>query len=120
MQWFEIQLTATNSVGMTSAVTVVLLPNITNISITASPNIGLSVGLDGPPTVTPYSRLGVGGMVHDVMAPPTQIVNGRVWHFKSWSDGKDATHMTDPLPVDGAAYTVRVDVAARWSLLVPS
>jgi len=53
---------------------------------------GLSVSLDGQPSSSGISTIGVLGMSRDVSAPATQVLDGVTYRFVKWSDNKKMDH----------------------------
>jgi glucose/arabinose dehydrogenase len=103
--YLEIQLTATDSRGLTTTVTRDLLPRKVDLTFGANPS-GLKVELTGisyttPSTVTSWEGYDVG-----VNAPAQVDGSGTSWTFQSWSDGGAASH-TIKTPAAAASYTAR-------------
>jgi glucose/arabinose dehydrogenase len=89
--WYRIYLTVTDSTGLQHQTTRDLNPN--KVTMTLASNIpGLTVNLDGVPTVTPSSVVGVVGISRTLQAPLSQSLGGQTYQFDSWSDGGAATH----------------------------
>jgi glucose/arabinose dehydrogenase len=89
--WYRIYLTVTDSGGMTNTTFRDVLPRTSTITI-ASVRSGLQMTLDGQPITTPYSVLGVAGMIRGIGATSPQTLTGTPWTFVSWSDGGAITH----------------------------
>jgi len=107
--FYRFYLTVTDSSGLQHLSTRDLLPNKTTITLSSSVP-GLPVNLDGQPHATPYSVLGVVGIVRTLDAPLTQTFNGQTYQFQSWSDGGQATH-TISTPSVNTTYTANYNVA---------
>lgn len=86
--WYEIQVSVTDSSGLTTKLSRNIYP--VKSSITVNSNVpGLTFLLDGVPTLTNSTIQGVSGFVREISAPATQILNGVVYAFESWSNGAD-------------------------------
>ena len=89
--YLEIDLSATDSDGVTTTTSVTLQPKTVDISIASNPS-GLQI-VFGPATkATPYTTTVINGSVHSLSAPITQTLGGTTYTFSSWSDGGAATH----------------------------
>ena len=84
--WYRIHLTVRDSVGATATTFVDVLPNVVALSLATVPS-GLAVLLDGQPTATPATIMGVVGISRTLGAAPN---GGFAW--ASWSDGGAASH----------------------------
>ena len=80
--YFELQLTATDSAGLTNTASVSLQPTTVQITIRTNPS-GLQVVYGGDRGVSPYTRTTIPGSAHSILAssPQGNLV------FSSWSDG---------------------------------
>ncbi|MGH2492145.1 MAG: PQQ-dependent sugar dehydrogenase, partial [Candidatus Limnocylindria bacterium] len=85
--YFELILTATDSVGLTGRASVSISPQTKQITIATSP-VGLQVAYDGTTGAAPLVRNSVVGSVHTLTAPSPQA-NAT---FASWSDGGAQQH----------------------------
>ncbi|MGH9909628.1 MAG: Ig-like domain repeat protein, partial [Nitrososphaerales archaeon] len=101
--FYRIQLTTTDSTGLTNLVTRDVLPNKSTITL-ASNVSGLQVNLDGQPQTTPHSFEGVVGITRTLQAPSPQSLGGQNYQFQSWSDGGAATH-TISITAGATTYT---------------
>lgn len=90
--YLEIQLTATDSQGLSQTVTQNLYPNQVNISLASKPS-GLGLKVNGDPITTPRTLVSWEGFTLNVDAPnrPTDTI-GRPLAFGSWSDHGAAAH----------------------------
>jgi len=89
--YLEIDLSATDSDGVTTTTSVTLQPQTVDVSIASNPS-GLQI-VFGPTTqATPYTTTVIRGSVHSLSAPTTQTLGGTTYSFSSWSDGGAATH----------------------------
>jgi len=102
--WYRIQLTTTNSIGLSRTVSTDVTPNTSTVTIDSDVT-GLQVKLDGQPKTTPTSFVGVVGQVRELQAVTPQNLGGVTYEFKNWSDAGDATHSISTPSVD-TTYTV--------------
>ncbi len=89
--WYRIYLKVTDSSGLTHTSTRDVIPNKSTITL-ASNIPGLQVNLDGQPRTTPFSFVGVVGIIRELQALNLQTLGSVTYQFKSWSDGGAATH----------------------------
>ena len=89
--YLELQLTATDSQGLTATTSVTLQPKIVNLTFTSAPT-GLQLVFDGSSAATPFAFQAIIGSVHSISAPATQTLGGTNYTFSSWSDAGAATH----------------------------
>jgi glucose/arabinose dehydrogenase len=89
--WLEIQLTVTDSDGLTDTKAVEVQPKTVTIGLQTLPTSGLSLAVDGATTVSPGSKTVIKGSNNTVSAP-AQTLNGSEYAFGAWSDGGGATH----------------------------
>ena len=85
------QLTATDSQGLTATTSVTLQPQVVNVNFTSVPS-GLQLVFDGSSAATPFTFQAIIGSVHSISAPATQTLGGTNYTFSSWSDAGAATH----------------------------
>jgi PKD repeat protein len=89
--YLELQLTATDSLGLTATTSVNLQPQVVNVNFTSTPT-GLQLVFDGSSVATPFSFQAIMGSAHSISAPATQTLGGTTYTFSSWSDQGAATH----------------------------
>jgi hypothetical protein len=89
--WYRIHLTVQDSAGLTHSSFRDILPRVSTVSLATVPS-GLQIKLDGQPVTTPFSFVGVAGLMRNLDAVSPQNVNGTIWTFVSWSDGGAANH----------------------------
>lgn len=89
--WYEFELIATNSVGLSAKKSVLIHPNTALLKLGTSPS-GLKLLLDDQPITTPYETLGVIGFERKISATDPQTLGGTSYEFSSWSDGGSKTH----------------------------
>ncbi|MFM7718927.1 MAG: PQQ-dependent sugar dehydrogenase [Actinomycetota bacterium] len=101
--WYEIVLTATDSVGVTHTVRRRLDPQVVTLTLATSPG-GFGLTLDGQPCTASCVFTSVVGMRRSIGAPSPQTLSGSSYAFGSWSDGGRATH-TITTPTTNTTYT---------------
>ena len=91
--WLELQLTATDSGGLTSTTSVRLDPKTVVLTFRTNPG-GLVLNLDLNDTAqpTPVSATVIVNSANSVSAPLQQSFNKSTYIFKSWSDGGPPSH----------------------------
>ena len=121
--WFRIQLTATDSSGLSGTTFHDVLPvKSTNAIATVPP--GLQVIFDGHAAPTPTNWIGVVGVTRTLGAPD-QFFGGSLYTFDSWSDGGAVNHDL-ATPELNTTFTARfrlvppVDNAAMTSQTIPT
>ena len=97
-----IQLTATDSLGLSSSASVYLYPKTSDLTATSSPS-GLTVGLGADTCAAPVTATFFQGGTTTLSAPSLQTLNGTQYGFVSWSDGGAATHAVD-VPASTTTY----------------
>jgi glucose/arabinose dehydrogenase len=85
--FFELNLTATDSGGLTGAASATVLPQTVQITLASAP-AGLQVVYDGTAAVAPLTRTTIVGSTHTINTPTPQFGAS----FASWSDGGAAQH----------------------------
>jgi glucose/arabinose dehydrogenase/PKD repeat protein len=104
--WLEIQLTATDSGGLTSTASVRLDPKTVVLTFKTNP-AGLKLTdltVNASAQATPFSTTVVVGSANSVSAPSPQTVNRSTYNFLSWSDGGAQSH-TIVAPATNTTYT---------------
>jgi glucose/arabinose dehydrogenase len=105
--WLEVQLTATDSGGLTSTTSVRLDPKTVALTFKTNPG-GLvltgGLGLNDTAVATPFSVTVVVGSANSVSAPASQTFNKSTYNFVSWSDGGAISH-TIVAPAVSTTYT---------------
>jgi glucose/arabinose dehydrogenase len=84
--WYRVYLTATDSDGEQTTIYRDVFPVLSNVTLTAN-SPGLKLDLDGVELSSPVSFTGVAGVIRDIAAPATQVLNGITYQFINWSDG---------------------------------
>ena len=104
--WLELQLTATDSGGLTSTASVRLDPKTVVLTFKTNPG-GLVLSdlvVNEAPRTTPFSVTVVVGSANSVSAPSPQQFNKFTYFFQSWSDGGPQSH-TITAPAVNTTYT---------------
>jgi glucose/arabinose dehydrogenase/PKD repeat protein len=104
--WLELQLTATDSGGLSSTTSVRLNPRTVVLTFKTNPG-GLSLSnlmVNEAPRSTPFSVTVVVGSANSVSAPSPQTFNKATYYFTSWSDGGPQSH-TITAPAANRTYT---------------
>ena len=89
--YLEIQLTATDSAGLSRTVTQNLYPNLVNVTFQTQPS-GLIVAVNGTTFSGPSTLVSWENYVLNVNVADQVDSTGRAWRFSSWSDGGAAAH----------------------------
>jgi glucose/arabinose dehydrogenase len=104
--WLEVQLTATDSGGLTSTTSVRLDPKTVVLTFKTNPG-GLvlsDLAVNEAAGPTPFSVTVVVGSANSVSAPSPQQFNRSTYFFNSWSDGGPQSH-TITAPAVNTTYT---------------
>ncbi len=101
--YLEIQLTATDSNGLTSTVTQELRPKFVDVTFQSSP-VGLNLTVSGATFATPATVSSWEAANLTVSAPNQTDTSGQPWVFDTWSDGGAQMH-TILTPPSTATYT---------------
>ncbi|HEX7254734.1 MAG TPA: LamG-like jellyroll fold domain-containing protein [Gaiellaceae bacterium] len=100
----ELQLTVTDSHGLTDTTSVRLDPQTVDLAFQTDPaGLTLVVGSEAE-TPAPFTRTAIVGSTVSLSAPTPQIAGGLTYDFVSWSDGGAQTH-TITAPATSATYT---------------
>ena len=91
--YLELELTATDSGGLTDKRTIRLDPKTVTLKLRSNPS-GLELSLNGssPNPRTPFDRLVIQGSVNSLAAPTPQTLSTFTYDFASWSDGLARIH----------------------------
>ena len=113
----DIQLTATNSHGLTNTATVSINPQTASLNFLSAPaGLQLTVGTS-PPQATPFTQTVIVGSVNSVQTASPQGTFPNVWDFGSWSDGGAQDHSITA-PAGSSSYTATFATHADLSLAV--
>ncbi len=104
--WLELQLTATDSGGLTSTSSVRLDPRTVVLTFRTNPGglVLTNMVVNEAPRTTPFSVTVIVGSSNSVSAPSPQQSNKSMYHFVSWSDGGPQSH-TIIAPATNTTYT---------------
>ena len=108
--YLDLQLTATDSGGLSTTVTRRLDPRTVNLSFASSPS-GLQLTVGASSQATPFTRTVIVGSATSVSASSPQSMGGTNYQFSTWSDGGAASH-TIVAPATSATYTATFTVAS--------
>jgi glucose/arabinose dehydrogenase len=91
--YIELQLTATDSGGLTDTRTIRLDPKTVTLKLRSNPS-GLELSFNGsnPNPRTPFDRTVIQGSLNGVAAPTPQTLSPFTYDFASWSDGLARIH----------------------------
>jgi glucose/arabinose dehydrogenase len=104
LSYLEIQLTATDSAGLTRTVTQTLQPNRVPVTFATSPN-GLRLDVNSTAITATQTITSWQGYVLNVSTPLLQRDgSGQWWKFAAWSDGGAASHVITTT-ASAATYT---------------
>ncbi len=109
--WYRINLTVTDSAGLTHTSFRDVTPRTVNLSLATSPP-GLQATLDGQPITTPVSTTSVVGMQRTLGIVSPQTFGGTTYQFVSWSDGGAASHVINS-PASATTYTATYQPVAQ-------
>ncbi len=101
--WFRINLTATDSQGVSNTTFRDVIPRKSQITIGTNPT-GLQITVDGQPQTAPHTFTGVVGLERDLGATAIQYLSGKKYQFTSWSDGGAKEHIINT-PATNTTYT---------------
>ena len=104
--WLELQLTATDSGGLTSTTSVRLDPKTVVLTFKTNPGglVLTDLVVNEAPSTTPFSITVVVGSANSVSAPSPQQFKKSTYLFTSWSDGGPQSH-TITAPAVNTTYT---------------
>jgi glucose/arabinose dehydrogenase len=102
--FYRVYLTVTDSFGLSQQVHRDIYPNTVAFILRTEPS-GLKISVDDLPAQnTPINSRSIVNMQRTLEAPLTQILNGKIYTFVSWSDGGAADH-TITTPNTDVTYT---------------
>ena len=103
--YLELQLTATDSGGLTDTKTIRLDPKTVTLTFSTTPG-GLRVAVNGSDAVASFTRTVIVGSTNTISAITPQTKGKKTYVFSSWSDGGAQTH-TIVAPSSNTTYTAR-------------
>ncbi len=89
--YLEIQLTVTDSGGLTGTTSVAVHPKPVDLTFTTNPG-GLSLTAGSDTRTTPFTVTVIQGSTNSVSAPTPQLSGGTTYGFCFWSDGGPPAH----------------------------
>jgi glucose/arabinose dehydrogenase/PKD repeat protein len=103
--YLELELTATDSDGLTHTVTRRLDPRTVVLTFQTTPG-GLQLAVNGTTATASFSRTVIVGSTNGITAPSPQTKGGKSYAFQSWSDGGARSHNI-VAPATATTYTAR-------------
>ena len=101
--WIELQLTATDSQGLSATTSVTLQPQTVNLTLQSQPaGLQLTAGSSSGPT--PFTKTVIVGSATSIGAASPQTLGGTTYTFSSWSDGGSQIHNI-VAPATATTYT---------------
>ena len=88
----ELQLTATDSGGLTDTKSLLLHPKTVSLGLQSSP-AGLQLVFGGEIGTAPFSKTAMVGSLNSLGAPSSQTLDFTTYNFGFWSDGGAQTHI---------------------------
>jgi glucose/arabinose dehydrogenase len=104
--YLELQLTATDSGGLTGTASVRLDPKTVVLTFQTSPASGFQLVVGSTSQQAPFSRTVIVGSTNSISATSPQITKGQTYQFDSWSDGGAQTH-TITAPAAATTYSAK-------------
>jgi PKD domain len=89
--YLVLELTATDSGGLSDTQTIALDPKTVTLSFSSSPS-GLQLTLNGTAFTTPFTKQVILNSANGVAAPTPQTLSGSTYDFSSWSDSGARVH----------------------------
>jgi glucose/arabinose dehydrogenase len=115
-----IELTATDSAGLSASSSIYLYPKTSTLSIQTSPS-GLTVTAGTTAAPAPFQATFIEGGQVSLSAPEVQSAGGNTYVFSAWSDGGSASHtVTASSPAATYTATYLVDVSSTYHALGPA
>ena len=103
--YLELQLTATDSGGLSHTVTRRLDPRTVVLTFQTNPG-GFQLVVNGTTATATFTRTVIVGSTNTITAPSPQTKGGKNYLFQSWSDGGAQTHSITA-PATATTYTAR-------------
>ena len=108
-----LEVTATDSNGLTDSKTVRLDPQTVNLTVDSEP-ANLSVTVDEKTAAAPLTHQAIVGATTTISAESPQLVGSDYYGFASWSDGKAQSHEITA-PATDTTYTASFDQLTRMT-----
>jgi len=89
--YLELQLTVTDSGGLTNTTSVQLDPRTVVLNFQSNPS-GLQIAVNSTQGATPFSVTVIEGSSNTITAVSPQVSGGSTYSFQSWTDGGAQTH----------------------------
>lgn len=102
--WFEIQLTVTDSLGLTNTTSQQINPNKINLTFNSN-TVGASFRIDGQLQALPLTMEAVVGFKRSVDVDSPQTIGSSTYNFESWSDNGAKSHEITT-PGESKTYTI--------------
>ncbi len=112
--YLEIQLTATDSDGLTGTASVNLSPQTVALNLQSTPS-GLQLSVGTMTATTPFTDTVIVGSQNSLVASPTQGAYPVIWQFVNWSDGGAPSH-TIVAPPGTTTFTATYSSTADLSI----
>lgn len=112
--YLELQLTATDSGGLTNTTSLRLDPQPVDLSFASVPS-GITLAVGSASIPTPGTETVIRGSTVSIVAPATQVVGTKQYQFVSWSDGGARAHDV----VASAAATLTATYADATPAVIP-
>jgi glucose/arabinose dehydrogenase len=103
--YLDLELTATDSDGLTNIKTLRLDPRTVTLTFSSTPG-GLQLAVNGATATATFTRTVIQGSTNTISAITPQMKGKKTYNSASWSDGGPATH-TITAPTTNATYTAR-------------
>ncbi|MBI3767690.1 MAG: PQQ-dependent sugar dehydrogenase [Deltaproteobacteria bacterium] len=116
--FLELQLTATDSGGLTDTKSVLLYPNTTMLTFDGDP-AGLTLGVGPSSGVAPLVRTVIVGSSNSVSAPSPQSLADVTYAFVSWSDGGLRSHLV-VAPANPVTYVASFTIVTPTPTATPT
>lgn len=114
LSYLEIQLTAADSLSLTTMITQTLNPNRVDLTFNTAP-VDLQLLISAQPYTAPQTVVGWEAWALPVEAPNQMDGSNQFWIFDDWSDGGAAAHVIN-VPAASEIYTATFRLAARLYL----
>ncbi len=88
----EIKLTVTDAAGLTDTKSALLNPQAVTLNFESTPS-GLQLVVGSSSSPTPFTRTAILGSTNSVSAVTPQTMGATTYHFISWSDGGNQSHL---------------------------
>ncbi len=113
--YLELQLTATDSKGLTGTTSINLQPKTVNLTFASNPT-GLSLAVGPSSSTTSFTRTVIVNSNNSISATTPQTLNGNSYDFVSWSDNGAATHNITA-PATNTTYTANYQQSGSGTIV---